>query len=45
MQKPNPRVLGAKPGLVLFVIDAADTLGLLWGAFGPLLGHCSLKIA
>ena len=37
-------MFGAKLGLVLFKIDAAGTLVLLRGAFGPLMGHCVLKI-
>ena len=41
---PNPRGFGAKLGLVLFGIDAVDTLGLLRGAFGPLVDRCVLKI-
>ena len=44
MPKPNPRVFGANLGFVLFGIDAAGTLVLLQGAFGPLMGHCALKI-
>ena len=44
MPKPNPGVLGDKLGLVLFGIDVTGTLVLLRGAFGPLVGHCVLKI-
>ena len=44
MPKPNPRVFGAKLWRVLFGIDAADTLGLLRGVDGPLMGRCFLKI-
>ena len=41
--KPNPRVFGDKLGLVLFGMQTADALGLLWGACGPLPGHCVIK--
>ena len=44
MPNPNPRVFGAKLGLVLFELDVPNTLGLLRGAFGPLVGRCVLKI-
>ena len=44
MLNPNPRVFGAKFGLFSFGIDAPGTLGLLRGAFGPLMGHYALKI-
>ena len=41
---PNPRVFGAKLGLVLFGIDAVDALGLLRGVAGPFMGLFFLKI-
>jgi hypothetical protein len=44
MPKPNPGVFWAKFRLVLFSMHAAGTLVLLRGAFGPLMGHCVLKI-
>ena len=44
MPKPNPRVFGVKLGLVLFGMHVVGALVLLRGAFGPLMGHCALKI-
>ena len=41
---PNPGVFWAKFRLVLFSIDAVDTLVLLRGVAGPFMGRCALRI-